>query len=98
MSPDTPDGTLLRLYVERRSEAAFGLLVRRHLNLVYVTCLREAGNAALAEDAALSVFLILARKAPTLRGGTGLAGRSPSRTARPDPRGRGPAPGFGRRR
>ncbi len=32
MSPETPDGELLRLYVRRRSEAAFGLLVRRHLN------------------------------------------------------------------
>lgn len=71
MSPETPDGELLRLYVRRRSEAAFGLLVRRHLNLVYVTCLREVGDAALAEDAALSVFLVLARRASSLRGGIG---------------------------
>jgi len=44
------------------------------LGLVYAACLREVGDPALAEDAALSVFLVLARRAPSLRGGTGLAG------------------------
>ena len=71
---DPPDGTLLRRYVEHNSQAAFDRLIRRHLGLVYATCRREVGDSDLAEDVTQAVFLILAKKAPRLRGGDGLAG------------------------
>ncbi len=68
------DGRLLREYVEHGSQAAFAQIVERYLRLVYSACLRETGEAGLAEDAAQAVFLLLARKAPTLTGKAGLAG------------------------
>ena len=68
------DRRLLQRYSRDGSEDAFHELVQRHLRLVHATCLRELGDAALAEDAAQIVFLILARKAPTLMLGQSLAG------------------------
>ena len=68
------DWRLLREYVEQGSETAFAQLVKTHLNLVYATCLREVREPALAEDATQVVFLILARKANSIREGTPLAG------------------------
>ena len=68
------DRKLLQRYTREGSEPAFHELVERHLRLVYATCLRELGDAALAEDAAQIVFLILARKAPNLMLGQSLAG------------------------
>ncbi len=68
------DQALLRQYVQQRSEAAFTKIMRRHYSLVYSTCKREVGDADLAADAAQVVFMLLARRASTLRGGTGLAG------------------------
>lgn len=68
------DGQLLREFVERDSQAAFGQIVSRHLNLVYSVCRREVGEATLAEDATQAVFLLLARKAPALRREPSLAG------------------------
>ena len=70
----TQDWSLLRRYVEQNSQEAFAALVARHLNLAHATCLREMGNRAQAEDVTQTVFLILARKAPTLRAGTHLGG------------------------
>ena len=57
----TPDGLLLRRYREG-DEAAFAELRARHARLVLATCRRETGDAALAEDAAQGVFLLLTRK------------------------------------
>jgi len=68
------DGRLLQQYREHGSEAAFARLAARHLNFVYATCLRETGDAALAEDASQVVFLLLARKAPPLRPDQSLSG------------------------
>src|SRR5438552_567750 len=74
LSTDTNDWSLLREYVERRSEAAFETLVRRHLDMVYSAARRQTGEADLAEEAAQAVFILLARKAPDLRPGVVVAG------------------------
>ena len=69
------EAALLRQYVAHRSEAAFAELVRRHIGLVHASALRRVGgDAHLADDVTQTVFIALARKAPTLLGRTSLAG------------------------
>ena len=68
------DRDLLREYVQRRSQAAFAELVRRHIDLVYTACLRQIREPQLAEDATQAVFLILAQCAATLSANVVLAG------------------------
>ena len=58
---------LLRQYAQEGSEQAFAALVDRHLNLVYATSLRQVKSPQLAEEAAQSVFLSLARNASSLK-------------------------------
>ncbi len=63
----TNDLALLKAYAKTRDADAFGTLFRRHINLVYGTCLRVMGNTQDAEDAAQETFLELARKAGDVR-------------------------------
>ena len=71
---ETDDIQLLREYAERGSDAAFGALVARYVDLVYSAAYRQAGNHTMAEEVTQAVFIALARKAGTLRSGTVLSG------------------------
>jgi RNA polymerase sigma factor (sigma-70 family) len=69
------DHTLLQNYATRRSEEDFAELVRRHLNFIYATALRQVnGDAHLAQDVTQLVFTDLARKAGALAHHRTLAG------------------------
>jgi RNA polymerase sigma factor (sigma-70 family) len=60
------DQELLRDYAERRSEAAFSELVRRHVDLVYSAALRMVWRSHLAQDVTQKTFVALAQNARQL--------------------------------
>jgi len=61
------DAKHLMQYAADRSEVAFAELVRRHVDFVYSTALRQlAGNHHLAQDVTQMVFVDLAKKAAAL--------------------------------
>jgi uncharacterized protein (TIGR03435 family) len=72
--PDANDMELLDDYARNGSETAFAKLVQRHIALVHSAALRHVGIAAQAEEITQAVFIILARKAGTLRPATILEG------------------------
>jgi RNA polymerase sigma factor (sigma-70 family) len=71
---DADDQQLLRAFVARRDEAAFSALLRRYGGLVLHVCRRVLHNTQDAEDAFQATFLLLARKAGSIRKQQSLAG------------------------
>ena len=68
------DMELVRKYARSQDEVAFAELVHRLLNLVFSVACRYTGQNEDARDIAQAVFIVLARKARTLRDQTVLTG------------------------
>ncbi len=67
------DAELLQQFLQAQSSSAFETIVRRHGPLVLRLCQRELSVLADAEDAFQATFLVLARKARSIRQAASLA-------------------------
>src|SRR5713226_1442337 len=64
---DTSDRELLERFLAQREEAAFVALIERHGPMVLHVCRRIQANEHDAEDVFQATFLLLARKAGSIR-------------------------------
>jgi RNA polymerase sigma factor (sigma-70 family) len=64
---DLSDGELLERFRVRQEETAFALLVQRHGSMVLGVCRRMLADSHAAEDAFQATFLVLVRKAASIR-------------------------------
>lgn len=68
VSPRTDsDGALLRAFHRRRDQDAFAVLLDRHSSLVYGACRRVLRDPHAADDVFQATFLVLVKKAESLR-------------------------------
>jgi RNA polymerase sigma factor (sigma-70 family) len=65
---DVEDAQLLRRFLNQRDESAFTTIVQRYGAMVWALCVRRLGETPEAEDAFQATFLVLVRKARSLRG------------------------------
>jgi len=70
---ELPDRELLERFASARDEAAFTVLIERHGPMVLGVCRRALPNFHDAEDACQAAFLVLARKAGSVRKKTSLS-------------------------
>src|SRR5260370_32779780 len=70
---ELPDRELLERFVGARDEAAFTVLIERHGPMVLGVCRRALPSFHDAEDACQATFLVLARKAGSVRKKTSLS-------------------------
>src|SRR5438552_12442460 len=66
------DRELLERFTQRRDDAAFTVMIERYGPMLLGVCRRALGNLHDAEDVCQAAFLILARKAGSIRTGTKL--------------------------
>jgi len=73
-APELTDAQLLQRFARQRDEQAFAVLLQRHGAMVLNVCRRRLANRHDVEDAFQVTFLILAKKAGSIRWADSIAG------------------------